>query len=253
MDHNRTWERPDLPGEKALIRIKATEMKEIFDRIARRYDLANTIMSMGRHHYWRRSAVSRTELKSKGRALDLCCGTGMITADLAKQVGPDGRITGMDLSGEMLAIARRHLQKWGLLHQVQLVQGDAGKLPFRKDSFDCVTIGYGLRNVPDPVKVLQEAFRVLKPDGRIVVLETAKPLNPFFGKAYFFYLRNWIPLVGKILCHQPAAYQYLHDSIAEFFTPNEVIRFFYRAGFEDVDCTLLTLGIVGVYTGRKKR
>lgn len=251
MDRNRIWKRPEITGEKALVRIKETEMKNIFDRIARRYDLANTIMSLGRHHYWRRVAVSRTELKLRGRALDLCCGTGMITADLAKLAGPEGQVTGLDLSGEMLAIAGRHLQKQGLMNRVRLVQSDAGKLPFLDDSFDCVTIGYGLRNVPDPERVLREAYRVIKPGGKIVALETAKPANPLFGKIYFFYLRNWVPLVGRILCHQPAVYQYLHDSIIDFSAPGEVIRIFRRAGFQDVNCTLLTLGIIGVYTGRK--
>lgn len=253
MDHNRTWEKPNVPGEKALLRIKETGMKQIFDRIARRYDLANTVMSMGRYHYWRRFAVSRTGLKSGDRALDLCCGTGMIAVDLAKLAGPEGQVTGLDLSGEMLAIAGKHLQKRGLLDRVQLVQGDAANLSFLNDSFDCVTIGYGLRNVPDPERMLREVYRIIKPGGKIVALETAKPTHPFFAKVYFYYLRNWIPLVGRILCHQSAAYQYLHDSIADFSAPAEVIPIFRRVGFEEVGCTLLTMGIVGVYTGRKKR
>lgn len=141
-------------------------------------------MSFGMHHHWRRFAVSRTGLRTGGKVLDLCCGTGMITADLAEKVGPSGNVTGIDISGEMLAIARERLDGRGLMERVKLVQGDVTELPFPDESFECVTIGYGLRNVPDPKRVLREVWRVLKPGGGLMAIESAKPKGSLFRMLY---------------------------------------------------------------------
>jgi demethylmenaquinone methyltransferase/2-methoxy-6-polyprenyl-1,4-benzoquinol methylase len=241
-----TFQLPDLTE------IKKTKMKGIFDSLARNYDLANTIMSLGMHHYWRRHAVARTGLKPGEKALDLCCGTGMITADLAERVGSSGRITGMDLSGEMMAIARQRLDKRGLAERVELVQGDVAELPFPADSFDCVTIGYGLRNVHDPERVLGEIQRVLKPGGITVAIESAKPMLPVFRTAYYAYLKNWVPLMGRVICHNQPAYRYLYDSIVDFPAPWKIAAIFRRSGFSDVEYFPLTWGVVAVFTGRKK-
>lgn len=226
-------------------------MKGIFDSLAQNYDLANTIMSFGAHHYWRKSAVARTGLRPRGTALDLCCGTGMITADLAKRVGSTGRITGMDLSGEMLAIAKKRLHKRGLSGRVNLIQGNVASLPFPEESFDCVTIGYGLRNVHDPEQVLTESRRVLKTGGVIVAIESAKPSLPIFRAAYYTYLKYWVPLMGKVICHNQSAYCYLCNSILDFPNPSEIANLFRRVGFGDVKFSLLTLGIMAIFTGRK--
>lgn len=226
-------------------------MKVIFDSLALNYDFANTIMSFGIHHYWRKFAVARTGLKPKEKALDLCCGTGMITADLAKRVGPAGSVTGIDLSGEMLAVAKKRLKKRGFAERVNLIQGNVSDLPFPAESFDCVTIGYGLRNVIDPERVLTESLRVLKPGGVIVAIESAKPALPIFREAYYAYLKYWIPLVGRIICHKQSAYCYLGDSIIDFPSPREIADLFRRVGFNEVNYTILTLGIIAVFTGKK--
>ncbi len=231
--------------------IKKFKMKGIFDSLARNYDLANTIMSLGMHHYWRKFAVAKTGLKHGGIALDLCCGTGMITADLAERTGPEGRVTGMDLSGEMLAVARQRLSKRGLAGRVELVQGDVAVLPFAVDSFDCVTIGYGLRNVHDPGRVLGEIQRVLKPGGLVVAIESAKPTLPLFRGAYYTYLKNWVPLVGRILCHNQPAYRYLYDSIVDFPAPSKIADLFRRSGFDAVEYFPLTWGVIAVFRGWK--
>lgn len=232
--------------------IKKNKMQGLFDSLARNYDLANTIMSLGMHHYWRRFAVARAGLKPGGTALDLCCGTGMITADLAERTGPTGRITGMDLSGEMLAVARLRLSKRGLAERVELLQGDVAELPFPEGQFECVTIGYGLRNVHDPEQVLKEIYRVLKPGGLTVAIESAKPTFSVFRAAYYTYLKHWVPLVGRIICHNQPAYRYLYESIMDFPPPWKIMTFFRRAGFGAVEYFPLTKGVVAVFTGRKK-
>ncbi len=226
-------------------------MKGIFDSLAHNYDLANTIMSLGVHHYWRRFAVARTGLKTGGTALDLCCGTGIITADLAKYIGPTGRVIGMDLSREMLAVARQRLNKQSLSGRVKLLQGNVAQLPFPAGSFDCVTIGYGLRNVHDPEPVLKESRRVLKPGGIIVAIESSKPTLPIFRTAYYTYLKHWVPLIGKLICRNEFAYCYLCDSIMDFPAPSKIADMFRRVGFGEVRYSLLTLGIIAVFVGRK--
>lgn len=244
-NHYESLKLPDLTE------IKKSKMKGIFDSLARNYDVANTIMSLGMHHYWRRFAVARTGLKPGGIALDLCCGTGMITADLAEHIGPTGRITGMDLSGEMLGVARERLNQRGLAGRVELIQGDVAELPFPEEHFECVTIGYGLRNVHDPERVLQEIQRVLKPGGLVVAIESAKPTLPVFRGVYYAYLKNWVPLVGRILCHNQPAYRYLYDSIMDFPAPSKIAAIFRRSGFSTVEYFPLTQGIVAVFVGRK--
>jgi demethylmenaquinone methyltransferase/2-methoxy-6-polyprenyl-1,4-benzoquinol methylase len=226
-------------------------MKAIFDSLAHNYDFANTIMSFGIHHYWRKFALAQTHLKPGEKALDLCCGTGMITADLAEQVGPAGSVIGMDLSGEMLMVAEKRLQKRDVAKRVKLIQGNASELPFPAESFDCVTIGYGLRNVLDPERVLTECHRVLKPGGAIVAIESAKPAFPLFRTAYYAYLKYWIPLVGRIICHNQSAYCYLGDSIIDFPSPQIIADLFCKAEFNEVNYTILTLGIIAVFTGKK--
>jgi demethylmenaquinone methyltransferase/2-methoxy-6-polyprenyl-1,4-benzoquinol methylase len=240
--------------QKAALRlslIKKYDIKNIFDCIAKRYDFANTIMSFGRHHFWRRFAIAKIGIKPKEKILDLCCGTGMITHDLARKVGSDGQIIGIDLSSKMLAIAEERLRKHRLLDRVKLIQGDASLLPFANDSFDHAIVGYGLRNVFDPELVLREMYRVIKPGGKIVALETGKPFLPFFKDAYYFYLEKWIPWVGRVLCENQAAYQYLRDSIVDFPSPDQFKKTFQRIGFVEIEYFLLTLGVVVVYMGKK--
>ena len=234
-----------------LAEIKKNKMKAIFDSLAHNYDFTNTVMSFGIHHYWRRFAIARTGLKPGEKALDLCCGTGMITADLAERVGPTGSVIGMDLSGEMLMVADKRLKKRGLAKRVSLILGNVSDLPFPAEFFDCVTIGYGLRNVIDPERVLIESHRVLKPGGVIVAIESAKPAFSIFRMAYYAYLKYWIPLVGRIICHNQSAFCYLGDSIIDFPSPQIIADLFCEVNFNEVKYNTLSLGIMAVFTGKK--
>ena len=213
----------------------------------------NSLMSMGMHHRWRKIAVQMTNVLPGSKFIDVCCGTGMITADLARQVGATGMVIGLDFSANMLAIARRRLERWMPDHNVELVQANATAIPFPDNTFDGATIGYGLRNVLEPRQLLIEVKRVVKPGGRVIALEMAKPYLPVYKDLYYHYLHHWVPLLGKILTHNRDAYQYLHDSIISFIRQDEVTAIYRELGFQNIQCSQLTWGIAAVYAGIKPR
>lgn len=211
----------------------------------------NTINSFGQHNLWKRFTVNQTGLREGESALDVCCGTGMITVDLARRTGPRGKVVGLDFSENMLEIARAYVRKTGVQDIVELVQGNAMELPFPDNTFNCATIGYGLRNVPDMKKTLAEMFRVVKPGGRVVSLEFAKPYMPVFKQIYWLYLNYWIPLMGRIILNNKQAYQYLHDSIMEYPHQDEVTKIYADMGFVHPRCYQLTWGVAAVHVGMK--
>lgn len=227
------------------------KVKQIFNQIAYRYDLANTLMSFGLHNYWRSQLMRRTRVFKGNSALDVCCGTGSITMDLAKLVGSSGRVIGVDFSEKMLTIAEKRFINHPNRPTVKFVQANAEKLPFSDNTFDCVTIGYGLRNVSNLIQVLEELKRVVKPGGVVLSLEMAKPASPIFKNLYRIYLKNWIPFIGKILVHNESAYQYLHDSIQSFPHPDRITQFFNETGFYDTHCIPLSWGIVAIHCAHK--
>jgi demethylmenaquinone methyltransferase / 2-methoxy-6-polyprenyl-1,4-benzoquinol methylase len=216
----------------------------MFDRIARRYDLVNTVLSAGTDGGWRRRAARETGLTSGGSALDVACGSGKLTAELARVAGPGGRVVGVDFSPQMLAIARRAHP--GLV----FMEGDALNLPFEDGSFDAATIAFGLRNLSDPVRGLREMLRVLKRSGSAVVLEFVRPPKGPIGAAYRFYLRSVLPAVGGALSGQPAAYRYLSDTVDSYRNPAELIQMAKDAGWSRIDLKSLAAGTVGLLTGR---
>ncbi len=169
----------------------------MFDRIARRYDTVNTVLSIGTDAGWRRRAARETNLQAAGSALDVACGSGKLTAELARLAGPDGRVVGLDFSAGMLEIARRDHPK------LEFLEGDALNLPFEDASFDAATIAFGLRNLADPVRGLREMLRVVKPSGRAVVLEFVRPPSGVVGSAYRVYLRTLLPAIGGVISGRP--------------------------------------------------
>ena len=218
-------------------------VRSMFDRIARRYDRVNTVLSAGTDAGWRRRAARATGITTGGSALDVACGSGKLTAELARVAGPRGRVVGLDFSAQMLEVARRDHP--GL----EFLEGDALNLPFENGSFDASTIAFGLRNLADPVRGLREMLRVVRPGGRTVVLEFVRPPRGVIGSAYRLYLRTVLPVVGGALSGQPKAYRYLSDTVDSYRTPGELGDMAMAAGWTDVRYVGLSLGTVGILTG----
>jgi demethylmenaquinone methyltransferase/2-methoxy-6-polyprenyl-1,4-benzoquinol methylase len=216
----------------------------MFDRVARRYDLINTVLSAGTDGGWRRRAARETGLATGGSAIDVACGSGRLTAELAKRAGQGGRVVGLDFSAQMLDVARRHYPK------LEFIEGDAIELPFDNASFDASTISFGLRNLADPIRGLREMARVVKAGGRAVVLEFVRPPRGLIGTGYRLYLKTLLPVVGGALSGDRAAYRYLSDTIDSYRTPGELAGMAVAAGWSDVTYRGLALGTVGLLSGR---
>ncbi|MTI84925.1 MAG: demethylmenaquinone methyltransferase [Firmicutes bacterium] len=232
-------------------RNKEQYVHAIFSSIAHRYDLLNTTLSLNRDKYWRRFAVEKTGLTAGGSALDICCGTGMLTMELAKTGGSKGTIVGLDFCENMLAKAHENISKFPLRNCIELVQGNAIQLPFADNTFDCATIGFALRNVPDVEKTINEMRRVVKPGGKVVSLELSKPSVPVFKQVYYLYFNRLVPLLGKIGIGQNGPYSYLPNSVKIFPHQKEIRNLFARLQLLDAVYFELTGGIATVHVGTK--
>ena len=215
----------------------------MFDRIARRYDLVNTVLSAGTDGGWRRSAARLTELKAGGSALDVACGSGKLTAVLARMAGPSGHVVGLDFSRQMLEVARSEHPG------IEFLDGDALNLPFEDAGFDASTIAFGLRNLADPVRGLREMLRVVRAGGRAVVLEFVRPPNGPVGSAYRVYLRTLLPAIGGVLSGQPTAYRYLSDTVDSYRNADELRALAEVAGWKGVRYKSVAAGTVGLLSG----
>ena len=216
----------------------------MFDRIARRYDLVNTVISMGTDAGLRRRTARATGLAPGGSALDVACGSGKLTAELGRIAGRSGRVVGIDFSPQMLEVARSEHPG------VEFLEGDALNLPFEDASFDASTIAFGLRNLADPVRGLREMLRVVKPKGYAVVLEFVRPPRGPFGVAYrWLYLRTLLPVVGGALSGQPAAYRYLSATVDSYRSADELQALAEVAGWKKVRYAGLAVGTVGLLSG----
>jgi len=215
----------------------------MFDRIARRYDLVNTVLSGGTDAGWRRKAARETGLKAGGSALDVACGSGKLTGELARLASPSGKVVGLDFSVEMLEVARREHPG------VTFVEGDALNLPFDDASFDASTIAFGLRNLADPIRGLREMLRVVR--RRAVVLEFVRPPKGPIGSAYRLYLKALLPAIGGAISGQPSAYRYLSDTVDSYRTPGELRAMAAAAGWINVSYEDLAMGTVGIVSGDK--
>ncbi|HEY7200990.1 MAG TPA: ubiquinone/menaquinone biosynthesis methyltransferase [Candidatus Dormibacteraeota bacterium] len=217
-------------------------VRAMFDRIARRYDLLNTVLSFGADARWRRRAARAAGPPADGRALDVACGSGKLTAEL-RRLAPRGVVAGLDFSGEMLRVAA------AAEPGPRYVRGDGLRLPFRDGAFDAVTVAFGLRNFADPERGLCEMRRVLRPGGRAVVLEFVRPRRGPVGAAYRAYLVHGLPRVGGLVSGDATAYRYLSATVDAYRTPDELIALAGRAGWARPRIELLTLGTVGLLTG----
>jgi len=215
----------------------------MFNHIARRYDLVNTVLSGGTDAGWRKRAARTTGLTAGGSALDVACGSGKLTAELARRAGSKGRVVGLDFSVAMLEVARRDHPG------IEFVEGDALNLPFDDGSFDVSTIAFGLRNLADPVRGLREMLRVVK--RRAVVLEFVRPPDGPVGTAYRMYLKTLLPAIGGVISGQPSAYRYLSDTVDSYRTPGELRAMAVAAGWVHVEYDGLAMGTVGVLSGER--
>ncbi len=216
-------------------------VQAMFDRVAPRYDIANTILSAGQDAHWRRIASAAAQ-PAGAEVLDVAAGTGVSSIELVRQGAR--HVVAFDLSHEMLAAGQKHDYP-----SVEFVQGDAQELPFADGSFDAVTISFGLRNIPDPEKALREFVRVLRPGGRVVVLEFAAPLWKPFRTVYLGYLMKALPEIAKAVTSSPEAYVYLAESIREWPNRREVADWMESAGMENVKVRNATGGIVAIHRG----
>jgi demethylmenaquinone methyltransferase/2-methoxy-6-polyprenyl-1,4-benzoquinol methylase len=216
----------------------------MFDRIARRYDLMNSLMSAGFHHRWRRRAASLARLGPGNRALDACCGTGDLALELKRRVGPNGRVIGLDFSEPMLDEARAKSARLGV--EVEYVQGNALELPFEDGAFDAVTVGFGVRNLADLEGGLAELARVVRPRGRLVVLEITSPRRPPLSWFYAVWFDRLVPLLGALASDRDA-YTYLPRSVRRFPAAPELAALMENLGLQDVRYLFLAGGIVAIH------
>jgi len=223
----------------------------VFSSIADRYDLLNTALSFNRDKYWRKFAVEHTGLSPGGKGLDVCCGTGMLTLELAKKAGLSGHVVGLDFCEDMLAKAVLNIGSTPYQGVIELVKGNAVNLPFPDNTFDCATIGFALRNVPDIKKTIDEMRRVVKPGGRVVSLELAKPGMPVFRQFYYFYFNCIVPILGRLGAGLNGPYNWLPESLKNFPHQSEIRDIFADAGLTGACYYELTGGIVAVHVGEK--
>ncbi len=229
---------------------KEAYVEGLFSSIAPRYDLINTVISLARHKAWRRFAVSRSGLAAGGWALDVCCGTGDFAFELARAVGQTGRVVGTDFSLPMLDLARSKGNRLGL-GQVEFEEANVCALPYDDDTFDCVTVGFGLRNVDDLDRAITEMVRVTKPGGRVICLEIGRINFPILTLVWRAYFEVLAPLAARLFRGRREAYEYLPKSVGEFLSPAELSQEFAVHGLVNVACHDLTLGAVCVHVGTK--
>jgi demethylmenaquinone methyltransferase/2-methoxy-6-polyprenyl-1,4-benzoquinol methylase len=230
---------------------KAQRVRGVFDSVAPKYDLMNDLMSGGMHRLWKQFTLSQTQLRPGQRALDVAGGTGDLARGMAKQVGERGLVVLSDINGAMLARGRDRLLDAGLVQGLDFVQANAEKLPFADASFDCVTIGFGLRNVTDKPAALASMRRVLRPGGRLIVLEFSQPVAPGLKPLYDTYSFRVLPVLGKLVAGDDASYRYLAESIRMHPDQETLLAMMRDAGLEDCRYHNLAGGIVAVHRGCK--
>lgn len=230
---------------------KVSLVANVFHSVAAKYDLMNDVMSMGIHRLWKRFTIDCSGVRPGHQVLDLAGGTGDITALFSKRVGPTGKVILADINESMLNVGRDKLRDLGLVNNIDYVQANAEALPFADNSFDIISIGFGLRNVTDKDAALRSMFRVLKPGGRLLVLEFSKPEYEWLSKVYDLYSFKLLPAIGGLVANDKESYQYLAESIRMHPDQDTLKQMMEIAGFEHVSYHNLTGGIVALHKGYK--
>jgi demethylmenaquinone methyltransferase/2-methoxy-6-polyprenyl-1,4-benzoquinol methylase len=229
---------------------KARHVREVFDSVADNYDLMNDLMSFGVHRLWKRFTIGMAELKPGQCVLDLAGGTGDLTRLMAPRVGREGLVVLSDINAAMLGNGRSQLLDKGIAGNVDFAQANAEQLPFRDNCFDLVTMAFGLRNVTDKQQALNSIYHVLRPGGRLLVLEFSRPVAAL-KPAYDFYSFNILPKLGRLVARDEASYRYLAESIRMHPDQQTLRSMMQQAGFENCDYHNLTGGIVAIHRGYK--
>ncbi len=231
---------------------KQAKVAEVFHSVANKYDLMNDVMSMGIHHLWKKFTIEMCGLREGHIVLDLAGGTGDLAIKQAKRVGDSGHVVLADINASMLQEGRDRVINKGLVNRISTSQCNAEILPFDDNSFDCITIAFGLRNVTDKIKALQSMRRVLKPGGRLCVLEFSRPLYQPLEKIYDFYSFNILPRMGELIANDRESYQYLAESI-RMHPDQETLKnmMLEDAGFDEAEVFNMTGGIVALHRAFK--
>lgn len=246
--HDNARPTVDFGYEQVPHEDKAGRVRGVFDSVAGKYDLMNDLMSGGLHRLWKRFTLSQSGLRPGQRALDVAGGTGDLAAGLARQVGDAGTVVLSDINREMLDRGRDRLLDRGLAGNVAFVQADAERLPFADGSFDCVTIGFGLRNVTDKAAALASMRRVLRPGGQLLVLEFSQPV-PSLRPLYDLYSFRVLPALGRVIAGDADSYRYLAESIRTFPDQPTLAGMMRAAGLDDCRWHNLTGGVVALHRG----
>ena len=236
--------------EKVVKSEKAKKVESVFSSVSKKYDLMNDLMSFGMHRMWKRYLLLVSKVTKGHKVLDIAGGTGDISYLLSNRVGKNGKVILCDINRDMLHAGRLRFIDKGMINNIEYVQADAENLPFKENSFDAVTMGFGLRNVTDKKKCLDSIYKVLKPGGRLLILEFSTPdkwLEPAYGK----YLFKFIPWLGEIVTQDRPSYQYLSESILVHPDQEEVKQIMSDASFEHCDYFNLNAGIVAIHSGYK--
>jgi demethylmenaquinone methyltransferase/2-methoxy-6-polyprenyl-1,4-benzoquinol methylase len=227
---------------------KASRVRAVFDSVAGDYDLMNDVMSLGIHRFWKRMTVNMANIRPGQRILDLAGGTGDLTRLLAPRTGQQGTVVLSDINRSMLQTGRGRLLDSGITGNVAYLQADAQQLPFADSSFDCILMAFGLRNVTDKQRALASMYRVLRPGGRLLILEFSRPAA-LLRPAYDFYSFNVLPRLGRMIAKDEASYRYLAESIRMHPDQETLLGILQAAGFEDCDYHNLSGGIVAIHRG----
>lgn len=237
--------------EEVNAKDKAGRVAEVFHSVAEKYDLMNDLMSLGIHRFWKHYAIQLFGLHSGQIVLDIAGGTGDLTAKISEKIGKTGKVILSDINSSMLEVGKDRMIDRGLIGNIEFAQANAEILPFADNTFDRIIIGFGLRNVTDKQKALESMFRVLKPGGRLVILEFSKPVMPGLKSVYDLYSFKILPWLGKTVLNDADSYRYLAESIRMHPNQDTLKSMLKIAGFDNIDYHNLTGGIVAVHRGFK--
>ena len=251
MHETSTDDTTDFGYERVRKEEKAGRVREVFDSVASRYDVMNDLMSGGMHRLWKRFTIELSSVRPGQTVLDIAGGTGDLAAKFSQRVGPDGHVILAVITSAMLSVGRDRLIDKGALNNISVSQADAQFLPYADNSIDCITIAFGLRNVTDKALALRSMYRVLKPGGRLLVLEFSKPTSSLLSQVYDAYSFSALPFMGKLITNDADSYRYLAESIRKHPDQETLLEMVEDAGFVDCKYHNMTGGIVAIHRGVK--